>query len=201
MISVLHSWVYYFPISLCILSGEESVAGNLIILSSAADALVRSHVLNWLRSCSANLSETPKSSVPFDFWRSQNNWCQLVRDGGNSCSKESLFLLCAARVSMRWVRDGEISSGGVCEVSCFHWASLVFLSHCVSLCEALLAKVSHTKSTYKGILTWQWLMMTEGFNTVLKGHRWGGFKWHLSECDCLHTPVNSSLCVLMETTL
>lgn len=100
-------------ISLCILSVEGSVAGNLIILSSARDALVRSHVLNWFWSCSINLSKTPRA------------WFHLISDGVKTIDvssremvvivKESLFYCVTGPtwVRMRWA-GGEISFGGVC---------------------------------------------------------------------------------------
>lgn len=76
------------PVSLCILSGEGSVAGNLIMLSSAVDALVESHVLNWLRSCSINLSETPRA------------WFHSISDGVKTIDVSSweMVVIAAQRV-------------------------------------------------------------------------------------------------------
>lgn len=130
------------PISLCILSGEGSVAGNLIILSSAVDALVESHVLNWFWSCSINLSKTPKA------------WFHLISDGVKTIDVSSweMVVIAAQRliVFIIWLGflelacgeqgDVEISFGGVCEVSslCFYSARHVFFFFFnLSLCPSL----------------------------------------------------------------
>lgn len=122
--------------------------------------------------------------VPFDFWRSQNNWCQLMRNGGNSRSKSHCFYNVTGLtwVSMRCA--GGVKLALVVFVKCLVFlvftVHLLFLSFIVSFSVRHFAAFSKgwphfAKSPFKGILTWQWLMMTEGCNTVLRGHRWASW--------------------------
>lgn len=129
------------PISLCVLSGEESVAGNLIMLSSTVDVLVESHVLNWFWSCNINLSKTPRA------------WFHLIPDGVKTIDVSSwkIVAIVAWRVSvfimwpwlpwvrMWWVGDSETGFVEVYEVSvlfCFYCATLVFICLHFCFCEA-----------------------------------------------------------------
>lgn len=165
------------PISLCILSGEGSVAGNLIILSSAVDALVESHVLNWLRSCSINLSETPRA------------WFHLISDGVKTIDVSSweMAVMAAQRVIVfsMWPGLLELACGelgmvklvSVEFVNCLFFlfftlaTSLVFVCRCFFFCAALWGQLLLKGNFTQLDFTWQWLMMTEGFNTVLRGHQ------------------------------
>lgn len=94
------------PISLCILSGEGSVAGNSIMLSSAVDALVESHVLNWLRGCGINLSEgAPRARF------------HLISDGVKTIDVSSweMAVMAAQRliVFTTWLGSLELACGGL----------------------------------------------------------------------------------------
>lgn len=137
------------PISLCILSGEGSVAGNSIILSSAVDALVESHVLNWRRSCSINLSATPRA------------WFHSISDGVKTIDVSSweMVVIAAQRiiVFIMWPGLLELACGepGMVElvlvefVSCLF--SLVFTVQLLFLSVSVFLRPTLAKSTFRGI--------------------------------------------------
>lgn len=104
------------PISLCILSGEESVAGNLIILRGAVDVLVESHVMNWFWSCRINLSKMPKA------------WFHLISDGVKTIDVSSweMVVIVAWRVSVfiMWPGFFELKCG---QLGIVRWGSLGFM--------------------------------------------------------------------------
>lgn len=168
------------PISLCILSSEESVAGNLIMLSSAVDPLVESHVLNWFWSCSINLSKTPSA------------WFHLISDRVKTIdvSAWEMVVIVAqtshcfyygpgfSRVSLRWAGDGEI-------VKClFFLAFTVHLfSFYLSLCLSLWSTLWPTcllKALLKEFYTtrhdsdWWWQKVLILYRGVISGRLGGG---------------------------
>lgn len=151
--SVLHSWLYYF-------SGEESVAGNWIILSSPVMCWWRA--MFWIGSKAAALTLARRQEHGSIWFLSQNNWCQLMRNAGNSCSKSHCFYYVTR---LPWVR---MWWAGICVWDCFFSAIHSFsVKHTVA---NLVAK-SALKENLQN-LTWQWLMTAEGFNTVSWGHQW-----------------------------
>lgn len=155
------------PISLCILSGEGSVAGNLIILGSAVDALVESHVLNWLRSCSINLSETPRA------------WFHLISDGVKTIDVSSweMVVMAAQRVIVfiMWPGLLELACGalGMVELASVEFVNclfflvftvatfLVLVCHCVVLCEALRGQLWLKALLREFYATWLYLTVID----------------------------------------
>lgn len=194
------------PISLCILSGEGSVAGNLIILSSAVDALVESHVLNWLWSGSINLSKTPRA------------WFHLISDGVKTIDVSSweMVVIAAQRVIVfiMWPGLLELACGelGTVKLVSLEFVKclffLVFTVHLLFFSSAIVSlslwsslRPTFAKSTFKGILRnltwldsdWWWQKVSILYWGVVSG-RLG----EVSNDNCggvtlslLNTPVNS----------
>lgn len=184
MISVQHSWAYYFQSHSAFSAPSKSVAGNLTILSSAVDPLVESHVLNWFWSCCINLRKTPSA------------WFHSISDGVKTIdvSPWEIVVIVAQRVIVFVMDRAYLSqpavSGGTVKLvslefvkyvpSCFHCTPLVFICHCVFSRWSALRPTCSLKALFKGIRhdsDWWWQTVLILYRGVISGRLHRGFRW------------------------
>lgn len=109
--SLIFAVVYYFSLHF---KYEEHVSRNLIILNGAVVALVESHALNWLQSCSINLSKMPRV------------WFHLISDRVKTINVNSREITVRAAqrgiVFITWLDLLELACGQLGMVKLFWWS-------------------------------------------------------------------------------